>query len=696
MTDPDLIERTLSGDKQAFGTLVDRYRQQVYALAFHYVQDFEVARDVAQDAFVQAYLRLAQLREPARFTAWLRTLAVNECRMWLRRRQDATLSLDSDAARSVHDPYPGPHHLVEQKQLSIMVRYAIQSLPERQQLTVTLFYLSGLSAQAVAEFLDESVNAVESRLHRARTHLKERMMKVIDDSLKPHQLPEQFADGVLQRVDWIQVKRGPDQPDNGRESSVMLKDEKQRTFHIRLSAEQTAVIYAEIRPILRPLTQATLNNIMQAFQITIDRVVLTDVSRGEYQARISGRINEKPYSVAAQAGDAFAVAWKADPKPEFFATPKALRKARNLERATQDDAAEDATSDVTHGVAPEDHAGSSPILLEPVQANAEATPVEQSVPDKNYALWGWGHIEIPDESKKPGPEERERERQEMMRRRTSNWPRKKWGKQRVARLALRSDDSYKSGVVTLIVGKQQVSIWMDLTSVQSVQSAARGGVEVKNLPPASRHSPAVNGHNLLKSLLDACVVQVLQVSIDAFLHSTYYSVILLRHNGKMHYLDARPSDAIALAVRCGCPVTVGGKVISQRGMDVQIAVCQHQVYDAKLFIAEALYVIIGGHLVNHHVELTPIGEACRAAVIDAQGNIIWEQVGSIYQQCSRLLSEDDKTLPKSPFVKEGFARVAVMTDPEEKPDEISVAVKFRKKNGPVELTPILPEEAAPQ
>jgi DNA-directed RNA polymerase specialized sigma24 family protein len=73
-TGRQLVTRAREGDQEAFGALVDRYRDMVYGFAYHLTRDFEAARDLAQEAFVQAYLKLGQLRDPDRFPAWLRRI----------------------------------------------------------------------------------------------------------------------------------------------------------------------------------------------------------------------------------------------------------------------------------------------------------------------------------------------------------------------------------------------------------------------------------------------------------------------------------------------------------------------------------------------------------------------------------------------------------------------------------------------
>jgi len=69
--DSELVKRALAGQRSAFAELVDRYRDAACAVAYHYLGDFEEAQDAAQEAFVRAYLRLRQLREPGKFGARL-------------------------------------------------------------------------------------------------------------------------------------------------------------------------------------------------------------------------------------------------------------------------------------------------------------------------------------------------------------------------------------------------------------------------------------------------------------------------------------------------------------------------------------------------------------------------------------------------------------------------------------------------
>ncbi len=94
-----LVEEAARGDTAAFGRLVGRYRASVHAYIVSRIGDFDWADDIAQESFVAAFRGLAQLRDPSRFSAWLRAIADNMCALWLRRTQ---------RERSLRDRTPAP------------------------------------------------------------------------------------------------------------------------------------------------------------------------------------------------------------------------------------------------------------------------------------------------------------------------------------------------------------------------------------------------------------------------------------------------------------------------------------------------------------------------------------------------------------------------------------------------------------
>ncbi len=189
-TDGEVVERARAGDREAFGVLVDRYGDMVYGLGYHLTGDFEAARDLAQDAFVQAYLNLAQLRERESFAGWLRKIATNLYRMNCRRREVATVSLDQEVHSGPRDQRPS--------EIEIVVREALSKLREPERLALTLHYINGYSHAEIGAFLGVRAETVKTRLARARQHLHKEVMAMVEDTFGSKKLPEEFTQETLE------------------------------------------------------------------------------------------------------------------------------------------------------------------------------------------------------------------------------------------------------------------------------------------------------------------------------------------------------------------------------------------------------------------------------------------------------------------------------------------------------------------
>ncbi|MBI3922299.1 MAG: sigma-70 family RNA polymerase sigma factor [Armatimonadetes bacterium] len=196
MTDEELVKSTLAGDKDAFAELVRRHEGVAYGLAYHQLGNFADAEDVAQQAFVAAYLRLETLREPERFTAWLRSIVANECRMWQRRTRE-TVSFE-DLTDIPSEDSPEGHAV--RRELQKQVRQAIARLSPANRLAVTLYYLDGESCEEVASFLDVPVVTVKTRLHRARNQLRQEMADMVADTLQEQRRAGKVTETVRRRV----------------------------------------------------------------------------------------------------------------------------------------------------------------------------------------------------------------------------------------------------------------------------------------------------------------------------------------------------------------------------------------------------------------------------------------------------------------------------------------------------------------
>jgi RNA polymerase sigma-70 factor (ECF subfamily) len=204
MTDAAIVARVRGGDTEAYTLLVDRYRSAVYGLAYHSLRNVEDARDVAQEALVQAYLRLGQLREPAKFGAWLGQITRNECRHWERRQRPRGRS---DEPQTVDDG-------VDQLVTRLAVEQALARLSEASRLTLTLFYIDAYSMREIADFLVVPVTTIKSRLRDARARIRKELGEIVAERLKPVPLPDDFTDQVMQRTSLRSAPRPGESEEN--------------------------------------------------------------------------------------------------------------------------------------------------------------------------------------------------------------------------------------------------------------------------------------------------------------------------------------------------------------------------------------------------------------------------------------------------------------------------------------------------
>ena len=174
--DAQLVSRVLEGDTDAYGVLVKRYQQAVYATAYYYVGRYGVAEDVAQEAFWAAYRGLSRLEEPKLFAPWLKKTTCNTAANWLRRhgkRLQNETPLPMRRTISIEDARSGPRGQVESKERFEQIHRAIDTLPERYRLPVILRYLQEQSYEEISLFTGESKDEIRGILQRAGKLLRD-------------------------------------------------------------------------------------------------------------------------------------------------------------------------------------------------------------------------------------------------------------------------------------------------------------------------------------------------------------------------------------------------------------------------------------------------------------------------------------------------------------------------------------------
>ena len=190
----DLITQARRGDECAFTDLVRRYRNRAFAYAYVLLDDFQLAEDSAQEAFIAAYADLGKLQEPEAFPGWLRGIVAHQCGRIRRKRPTNTVPLE--AVLEVAATEAGPERQWEAKETRCAILSAVQALPRTQREVIALYYIQEHSQQEIATFLEIPVTTVNTRLYAARTRLKRRMVPMIKETLQQKALPSEFADRI--------------------------------------------------------------------------------------------------------------------------------------------------------------------------------------------------------------------------------------------------------------------------------------------------------------------------------------------------------------------------------------------------------------------------------------------------------------------------------------------------------------------
>jgi RNA polymerase sigma-70 factor, ECF subfamily len=167
-SDADLIAAHAAGDPHAFGELVRRHRDRMWAVAVRTLRDPEEAADALQEAFISAFRAAGSFRAEAQVTTWLHRIVVNACLDRIRRRQ---------ARPTVPLPEPGlsepalPRDAVAELQTRLVVQDALGELPEEQRAPIVLVDVEGYSVAETAKLLGIAEGTVKSRCARGRTKL---------------------------------------------------------------------------------------------------------------------------------------------------------------------------------------------------------------------------------------------------------------------------------------------------------------------------------------------------------------------------------------------------------------------------------------------------------------------------------------------------------------------------------------------
>ena len=189
LTDQQLITQTLDGQPAAFGILVRKYQNRLFNSMVHLLRNPSDAEDVVQDAFLQALRKLDTFQGNSKFYTWLFRIARNTALSKLRRKKP-TVSLDTTASQQRLD-FPddgfGPSTEMERRERQAGLMRAMDQLSGEHREILILREMEEQNYETISEILELPVGTVRSRLHRARSQLKELLMRN-EDHARPKNL----------------------------------------------------------------------------------------------------------------------------------------------------------------------------------------------------------------------------------------------------------------------------------------------------------------------------------------------------------------------------------------------------------------------------------------------------------------------------------------------------------------------------
>ena len=178
----ELVEAAQSGDNEAYDALIQRFQQMAYAIANRYLGDHHLAQDVVQEAALEAFVHLRELKEPAAFPGWFRQIVFRQCTRVLRQ-----VTLQYTSLEDVRDGLlaeSDPEDTAVRREVQAFVRSALASLPRHEQLVAALFYGRGYSYNEVSTLLKIPITTVKKRLYSARQKLRMQLQATLRDEIE--------------------------------------------------------------------------------------------------------------------------------------------------------------------------------------------------------------------------------------------------------------------------------------------------------------------------------------------------------------------------------------------------------------------------------------------------------------------------------------------------------------------------------
>jgi RNA polymerase sigma factor (sigma-70 family) len=323
-SDATLVSLVLAGERETFAPLLLRYYQSVARLCRRLLGPTLEAQDIAQEAALQAFLRLGELHEPARFGAWLHAIAANLARMELRRRRLLSLDalhdggiLTNGRAAMIVLWAAGPHtpeevHTAREVHDTIVAALSELSLVNRE--VVIGFYLEGYSYAELAELLGVPVSTVKGRLFKGRRQLQRALAPTAQEVLKPDRRPKK--EYLMEAPELVEVEIESIRKSLLTHHRVVVLRAKSNGWVMPIwigpfEADAIALTIEGRQP-NRPMTHDLTLRLIAPAGGQVQRVVVTHITAQTFFAEIDLDVGGQTHTIDARPSDAIALAVRAN------------------------------------------------------------------------------------------------------------------------------------------------------------------------------------------------------------------------------------------------------------------------------------------------------------------------------------------------------------------------------------------------
>jgi RNA polymerase sigma factor (sigma-70 family) len=167
LTDEEIIQRVISGEKQLYEHIIRKYNQRLYRICLSIVNEDRDIEDIMQNAYVNAYRQLESFKGKASFSTWLTRILINESLLWKKKRKRVVEGEDTEADNKT------PLKELMNKELKAVLEKAVSGLPEKYRTIFVMREVEDMSVKETMDVLSLTEANVKVRLNRAKDMLRD-------------------------------------------------------------------------------------------------------------------------------------------------------------------------------------------------------------------------------------------------------------------------------------------------------------------------------------------------------------------------------------------------------------------------------------------------------------------------------------------------------------------------------------------